>query len=152
MTARRPVLGLLVALGAGAALAAVALREPAAAAAPWDAAAFCAPVQAAAHVRSDEPADLDVRAVVPLTETAAPLGAAVRVAKDAVVRITVWSPRPGGVAVHGLLAPQPVGADGTVVAAFRTLHSGRFPLHFHGADGSHQEIAACEVLQRDTRH
>jgi hypothetical protein len=88
---------------------------------------------------------------VPLTDTAVPLGDAVRVAKGAVVRVSVWSPRRGSVAVHGLLALQPVAADGTIVAAFRTLHTGRFPLHFHGADGTHQEIAAFEVLQRHTR-
>ena len=63
-----------------------------------------------------------------------------------VVEFTVTSPRSGAVVVHGLLEPRTVVADARVTVAFRAIYTGRFPLHFHGADGSHFEIVAVNVL------
>jgi len=63
-----------------------------------------------------------------------------------VVRVSVASPRDGAVTVHGLSDLQPISADGHVTFEFRAIYSGRFPVHFHGMDGSHIEIAAFEVM------
>ena len=70
------------------------------------------------------------------------------IAMSDVVEFRVSSSRPGQIAVHGLMDAVPVRADGVVTVAFRAIYTGRFPLHFHGADGSHFEIAALEVLPK----
>lgn len=70
---------------------------------------------------------------------------AVRARKNEVIEFVVSSARPGSVAVHGLLENRPVVVGGELRVAIRTVYTGRFPLHFHGDDGSHFEIAAIEV-------
>lgn len=70
---------------------------------------------------------------------------AVRARKNEVIEFVVSSARPGSVAVHGLLENRPVVVGGELHVAIRTVYTGRFPLHFHGDDGSHFEIAAVEV-------
>ena len=109
--------------------------------------AFCAPTAAQAQVGPADVPDHHYAARVPADNPASvsspttyPIG------QGDVVVFDVASPRPGLVAVHGLHDLQAVQIGGTVHVAFRAIYSGRFPLHFHGTDGSHFEIAALEVL------
>jgi hypothetical protein len=66
-------------------------------------------------------------------------------AKDDVVQLDVSSPRPGGVAMHGILETHRLRVGGVVSVEVRVKYTGRFPLHFHGDDGSHIEVAVFEV-------
>lgn len=68
------------------------------------------------------------------------------VAKNDVIQVEVSAPRPGAVAVHGILEAHRVRVGGVVSVKLRAKYTGRFPLHFHGEDGSHFEVAAFEVL------
>jgi hypothetical protein len=110
--------------------------------------AFCALAPQQARATPGDPADLQFAATVPLETPPAGLMANYNLAatQGDVIRVSVSSPRDGGVAVHGLLDVRPIAADGKVTVEFRAIYSGRFPVHFHGADGSHFEIAAIEVM------
>lgn len=118
------------------------------AAAPLFDAAFCALAPTEARATPGDKADVTLAAVVPMETPAAGLEAATgaAAAKGDVVRVSVTSPRDGGVAVHGLLDVRPIAAGERVSFEFRAIYTGRFPIHFHGADGTHFEIAAIEVL------
>ena len=64
------------------------------------------------------------------------------------IALTVRSPHPGELFIHGLdkhasLTP---GSDATV--AFTAERSGRYYIHFHGKDHSHTEVAVMEVAPR----
>jgi hypothetical protein len=110
--------------------------------------AFCATYSPEAVVRPGDTVNRRYEVDVP-TETppiGLPSGAIHQVAKGDVVEFAVASPRPGRVAVHGLFDAEPVQVGTVVKVAFRAVYTGRFPLHFHGSDGSHFEIAALEVL------
>lgn len=148
----RPAIGWLVAgvITMAGWLAIASRPSPDSAALAAAAADFCAPAPIEARASATQPADREIVASVPLTtpavgETSVNSAEAV---KNDVVRIRVSSSREGSVAVHGLLEAQPVRPGDTVVVAFRAIYSGRFPLHFHGSDGSHFEIAAFEVRGR----
>ena len=65
--------------------------------------------------------------------------------KDEVIQVDVGTPRAGGVAVHGILETHRLRVGSTVSVKLRAKYTGRFPLHFHGDDGSHFEIAVFEV-------
>jgi hypothetical protein len=67
------------------------------------------------------------------------------VTQGSVVEYTVSSARPGAVAVHGLLDPCPIAVGVDTKVAFRAIYSGQFPLHFHGVDSSHIELAGLVV-------
>lgn len=110
--------------------------------------AFCVLAPAEAHAGPADRADVNLNATVPLATPPVGLMAAtgVSAAKGDVVRVTVTSPRDGGIAVHGLLDVRPISAGARVTVEFRAIYSGRFPVHFHGADGSHFEVSAIEVL------
>jgi hypothetical protein len=114
------------------------------------AAEFCAIAPAEARAGPADAAAVQLSAAVPpdsaLTTDAdfVPVAAT----QGDVVRVTVASPREGGVAVHGLLDVRPIAARDRVTVEFRAIYSGRFPIHFHGADGSHLQIAAIEVAPR----
>jgi hypothetical protein len=96
---------------------------------------------------SDEAADLRLSVVVPEHAPTGPLDAKAQTAKKGqVIAYDILSRQTGAVAVHGLLEPVPVQAGQTIHVVFRAIYSGRFPLHFHGADGSHFEIAGMDVL------
>ena len=111
---------------------------------------FCttAPVQARATSadRPDRHYVVEVPRETPVTGMQA--NTVHSIAMSDVVEFRVSSSRPGQIAVHGLLDVVPVQVDGVVTVVFRAIYSGRFPLHFHGADGSHFEIAALEVLPK----
>jgi hypothetical protein len=108
---------------------------------------FCATAPADAHATPEDAANVSMNVAVPRTDPA--IGemavASAIAAQGDVVRVSVASPREGGVAVHGLFDVRPIAAGGHVTIEFRAIYSGRFPIHFHGADGSHIEIAAFEV-------
>lgn len=110
---------------------------------------FCATSAPEARVRPGDKIDRRYGAAVPL-DTPPPgmpsLETAHAITQGDVVQFEVASPRSGQVAVHGLYDAQTLQVGGVVRVAFRAVYSGRFPLHFHGADGSHFEIAAVEVL------
>ncbi len=113
-----------------------------------DALAFCATAPAEAHAGPADRANVSFATRVPRETPSAGLMAAtsVKAAKGDVVRVSVSSPRDGGIAVHGLMDVRPISAGQRVSIEFRAIYSGRFPVHFHGADGSHFEIAAIEVM------
>ena len=62
-----------------------------------------------------------------------------------VVKLTVSSEQAGAVGVHGLSTIEAIHPGESVVIKFRAIYSGRFPLHFHGTDGSHFELMAVNV-------
>ena len=111
---------------------------------------FCAANTPEARVIPADRIDRHYNVGVPLeTPQVGMSSAAVHsIAKGEVVQFDVVSPRPGKVAVHGLLDAEAVQVGSVVRVAFRAVYTGRFPLHFHGADGSHFEIAALEVLPK----
>ena len=138
-------IGLFAAGGAAAVIAPSLQARPQS---PADAAlAFCATTPADALVTSSDTPDHRYAARVPADNPANILSStSYSIAKGDVIEFDVASPRPGMVAVHGLHDLQAVQAGGTISIAFRAIYTGRFPLHFHGADGSHFELAALEVL------
>lgn len=111
-------------------------------------AAFYLASPAEARVAPTDRRDRRYVAEVPLQDPVVgmPSPSAHALAKGEVVEFTVRSPRTGAVAVHGLLDVAPVHAGETITVAFRAIYAGRFPLHFHGEDGAHFEIAAVEVM------
>lgn len=113
-------------------------------------AAFCTPAPAAATVSDDARADLVIRVSVPrITPANAILDERVadpvRVRPNAIIEFDVSSPRQGALAVHGLSDLVRVERGQRVKVRLRAIYSGRFPLHFHGIDGSHFEVAVVEV-------
>ena len=109
--------------------------------------AFCVTTPAEAQVDAGTARDHRYAARVPDANPTVAVGAAsYPIAQGEVVEFDVASPRLGQVTVHGLHELETVQPGGTVKVSFRAIYSGRFPLHFHGADGSHFEIAALEVL------
>jgi len=109
--------------------------------------AFCVTSPSEAQVDAATVRDHRYAARVPETNPSVAVGAvSYPIAQGDVVEFDVASPRPGQVTVHGLHDLEAVQPGDTVKVAFRAIYSGRFPLHFHGADGSHFEIAALEVL------
>ena len=111
---------------------------------------FCATNASQARVTPADKIDRHYSVGVPLeTPQIGMASAAVHaIAKGDVVQFEVLSPRAGKVAVHGLLDAETVQVGSVVRVSFRAIYTGRFPLHFHGADGSHFEIAALEVLPK----
>lgn len=109
---------------------------------------FCLLAPKEAHASAEDPASVDFRAAVPVIapDFASTGMTATSARANDVVRVTVSSPHAGQIAVHGLLDPQRVDENGSVTIQFRAIYSGRFPIHFHGDDGSHIEIAAVDVL------
>ncbi|HEX2547501.1 MAG TPA: hypothetical protein VHL79_21640 [Ramlibacter sp.] len=68
------------------------------------------------------------------------------VVRGDVIQVRVDAPPRGGfVAVHGILEEHRVKPSGSIYVKLQAKYSGRFPLHFHGADGSHFEVAVFEV-------
>ncbi|KHK55805.1 hypothetical protein PI87_12390 [Ralstonia sp. A12] len=113
---------------------------------------FCVPIPASAKVAESEAADHAMVVQVPSvpSDSAADFRS-VKAAQGEVIRFTVSSARAGAVGVHGLSDITPIQAGGTVTIAMRAIYSGRFPLHFHGTDGSHFELAAVEVRSADAQ-
>lgn len=78
----------------------------------------------------------------PLPNATAP---AYEVAQGEVIQVRVGTGRPGSVAMHGILEGHALRTHDYVFVRLKVKYSGRFPLHFHGKDGSHFEIAVFEV-------
>jgi len=114
----------------------------------WLAAQFCLPAPEAARATPQDVASLAMDVDVPRTDP--PIGemspATATAHQGEVVRVSVRSPRDGAVTVHGLSELHPLAAGEHLTFEFRAIYSGRFPVHFHGMDGSHIEIAAFEVM------
>lgn len=138
----------LMTLGSAAAL--VVWREPvhgSQSPGPPPTAEFCLLAPGAAHAVPSDMAEVALDVVVPPQTPGIDIEPrAVPARQGDVVRVAVASPREGGVAVHGLLDVRPVHAGQKISVEFRAIYSGRFPVHFHGDDGSHVPIAAVEVL------
>ena len=112
---------------------------------------FCAPAPSETLVDDGATADrhfaLEVPAAPPTAEAAfLATGHALR--QNDVVTLTITSPVYGAVGIHGVTAIETVAAGQPVDLAFRAVHSGRFAVHFHGADGSHYELVALQVMPR----
>ena len=108
------------------------------------AARFCSPLPADAVLEHDSLIDRAVMAEVsggPVQRTSPPFDLQQRQA----VRLTVRSALAGAVGIHGLTDIKPVKAGESVDLPFRAIHGGRFPIHFHGLDGTHFEFGAVEV-------
>jgi hypothetical protein len=134
--------GLLAMLIAGVGLG--VRHGTASAASPAD---FCIPVPDEARVPAGVDANEQFSVTVPFEIPSDPLSSRVLTARqDDVIEYKVFSLRPGAIAVHGLLDPIPVEVGGRTTVAFKAIYSGRFPLHFHGADGSHFELAGLNVM------
>jgi hypothetical protein len=67
------------------------------------------------------------------------------VSRGDIIELRIDSPRAGAVAMHGILEEHQVRPTGAVFVRLQVKYSGRFPLHFHGADGAHFEVAVFEV-------
>lgn len=107
---------------------------------------FCAPVPVDARVSATQAAAMELRVAVPDEVPAINASSRSIVARRGeVVRIAVESPTGGAVGVHGMSDIVPIRSGQTVSLAFRLIYSGRFPLHFHGVNGSHFEILALEI-------
>ena len=70
---------------------------------------------------------------------------ATRIARGEVVEFTITAPIEGAASVHGLSDLVLMKAGERATLRFRAIYSGRFPLHFHGADGSHIGVWALDV-------
>lgn len=117
-----------------------------------DAVAVCATTSAGAVVTPADTPRHRYQALVPADNPGNLLSAtAYPIYKGDVIEFDIQSSRAGKVAVHGFHDLQSVLVGGTTKIAFRAIYSGRFPLHFHGIDGSHFELAALEVLAASPR-
>ncbi|WP_454738771.1 hypothetical protein [Cupriavidus necator] len=111
---------------------------------------FCVPLPAAAKVDENEIANREI--VVPLpSQIASTQVLAINAMQGEIVRLTIPGGQPGAVGMHGLTEIVPIHAGETITIAFRTIYAGRFPLHFHGIDGSHLELVSLEV-RHNQRH
>lgn len=112
---------------------------------------FCTPVPAAAVVPEQVPADHRIDVRVPLSAMAPDLTGdshATQILPGEVVELRVTAPIEGAASVHGLsdLVRMKVGEPATL--RFRAIYSGRFQLHFHGADGSHFGVWSLDIAPR----
>ncbi|HEX4510889.1 MAG TPA: hypothetical protein VH328_12435 [Burkholderiaceae bacterium] len=113
-----------------------------------DANAFCvvAPPAAVVSATTGRDAHFDVQVPDVDPPEGRPFATSRPVREGDVVEFTVTSRRAGQLAVHGLTDMEPIAAGGSRTFAFRAIYSGRFPLHFHGPQGQHVEIAALDIL------
>ncbi|MCE4547961.1 MULTISPECIES: hypothetical protein [Burkholderiaceae] len=109
---------------------------------------FCLPLPSEAKVPNDAAINnaisVEVPAVPPRFENEA--SRVILVKKGDVVRLDVQSPVEGAVGVHGLSEIAPILSGSATSLTFRAIYAGRFPLHFHGVDGSHFELVALHII------
>ena len=109
---------------------------------------FCTPVPAAAVAPEADPRIVGStcwsRATSSLLIWTA-LRHATRIARGEVVEFRITAPIEGAASVHGLSDLVLMKAGERATLRFRAIYSGRFPLHFHGADGSHIGVWALDV-------
>ncbi|HSV81352.1 MAG TPA: hypothetical protein VLK85_19320 [Ramlibacter sp.] len=107
---------------------------------------FCVPVPAEARVAAAQPPAIEQRVAV--SAAPPPPHAPSRVVtarRGEVVHLVVQGPVDGAAGIHGISDILAVRSGEAVRIAFRAAYTGRFPLHFHGVDGSHFELLALEV-------
>jgi hypothetical protein len=114
---------------------------------------FCAPPPTEAQVRAEDVSNEEVSVRVPSEDIAYGWNSAtVAVGLGDVVKLTVFSDQAGAAGVHGLSTIEAIHPWEAVAIRFRAIHSGRFPLHFHGTGGSHFELMAVNVtVEPDAR-
>jgi hypothetical protein len=115
-------------------------------------AALCISPPAAAVAATDVRADHVIRVNVPDGSHAGPgegdhMQPPTYARKDEVVEFRVRSQRKGGLAVHGLSNLVKIESGTESIVRLKAIYTGRFPLHFHGNDGSHFEIAVLEIRE-----
>ena len=64
------------------------------------------------------------------------------------IALTVTSPNPGELFIHGLDKHARLTPGSEAIVAFTADRSGRYYIHFHGMDHSHTEVAVMEVAPR----
>ena len=69
-----------------------------------------------------------------------------RLRKGERAMFAVTSSIDGKLAVHGYTADLPVKAHNELKFDLTAIHTGRFPMHIHGRDGSHLKVGVLEVL------
>lgn len=108
---------------------------------------FCVPIPAEAKVPESAAAAHILKAEV--RPDSASIGGesfrAVSAMKGDVIQIDVHSLVAGAIGVHGVSEIVPVQLGEEVALRFRAIYSGRFPVHFHGVDGSHFELIVLNV-------
>lgn len=52
----------------------------------------------------------------------------------------------GKLAIHGITPDMPVRKNQAMQFEIQAQHTGRFPMHVHGGDGSHLEVGVVEIL------
>ena len=112
---------------------------------------FCTPVPPAAVVAAAVPADHRIDVRVPPVAGAPDLerdSHATPIGRGNVVEIRITAPIAGAASVHGLSDLVVMRAGESATLRFRAIYSGRFPLHFHGADGSHYGVWALDITAR----
>jgi hypothetical protein len=112
---------------------------------------FCTPVPGAAVVPERVSADHRIDVRVPLSAMAPELDGdshATQILRGEVVELRITAPIEGAASVHGLSDLVRMPAGGQARLRFRAIYSGRFYLHFHGADGSHFGVWALNISPR----
>ena len=71
-----------------------------------------------------------------------------RVTQDDEVAIRVISKQTGTLMLHGVTDNLALEENGETTLRFKATHTGRFPLHLHGKDNSHTELAAVEIMPK----
>jgi hypothetical protein len=69
-----------------------------------------------------------------------------RLRKNEAVDFRISVPHDGMLAIHGYTNDVPVAANRELSLPLTLTHTGRFPMHVHGSDGQHLEIAVLEIL------
>ena len=107
---------------------------------------FCALPPTEAQVSPEDIVNEEASVQVPSQSTTDMWKArALEVRLGEVVKLNVSSEQAGAAGVHGLSTIQPMHPGAPITVQFRAIYSGRFPLHFHGTDGSHFELIAVNV-------
>jgi hypothetical protein len=148
---RAPLCGLLVFVFLGAFGFFITGRASPSAAPAGDAmyAQFCAPPPAAAVVAANVPATEAIAVQVPASARPSEILSpdSTNIVRGDVVEFDVSTPVPGAIAVHGMSDLLILKAGDHAKLRLKAIYSGRFPLHFHGADGSHYEVWALNIYE-----
>jgi hypothetical protein len=107
---------------------------------------FCALPSPQAQVGLEAIPDKEVKVQVPDENIPDPVNSpAIDVRLGDIVKLTVRSEQAGAAGVHGLSTIEAIHPGESIAIRFRAIYSGRFPLHFHGTDGSHFELMAINI-------
>lgn len=85
-----------------------------------------------------------IRIVVKPDSNAAP--GVYRFHKNDNVKFLISVPYDGMLAIHGYTNDNPIMANQQFELTLTLQHTGRFPIHVHGKDGQHIEVAVLEIL------